>query len=117
MGENPIKVTGIQKQPQQFSTTGIKLSTLKEQNELLFNYFKTNGYKEDAIIYSSDVDKITKSADTNDNEKLSIKEAREMGLEGSRKEIRSALNQLKEIKNSELAPNVSGNYPVVINEN
>ena len=117
MGENPIKVTGIQKQPRQFSTTGIKLSTLKEQNELLFNYFKTNGYKEDAIIYSSDVDKITKSADTNDNEKLSIKEAREMGLEGSRKEIRSALNQLKEIKNSELAPNVSGNYPVVINEN
>ena len=117
MGENPIKVTGIQKQPQQFSTTGIKLSTLKEQNELLFNYFKTNGYKEDAIIYSSDVDKITKSADTNDNEKLSIKEAREMGLEGSRKEIRSALNQLKEIKNSELAPNISGNYPVVINEN
>lgn len=117
MGENPIKVTGIQKQPQQFSTTGIKLSTLKEQNELLFNYFKTNGYKEDAIIYSSDIDKITKSADTNDNEKLSIKEAREMGLEGSRKEIRSALNQLKEIKNSELAPNVSGNYPVVINEN
>lgn len=117
MGENPIKVTGIQKQPQQFSTTGIKLSTLKEQNELLFNYFKTNGYKEDAIIYSSDVDKITKSADTNDNEKLSIKEAREMGLEGSRKEIRSALNQLKEIKNSELAPNASGNYPVVINEN
>lgn len=117
MGENPIKVTGIQKQPQQFSTTGIKLSTLKEQNELLFNYFKTNGYKEDAIIYSSDVDKITKSADTNDNEKLSIKEAREMGLEGSRKEIRSALNQLKEIKNSELAPNVSGNYQVVINEN
>lgn len=117
MGENPIKVTGIQKQPQQFSTTGIKLSTLKEENELLFNYFKTNGYKEDAIIYSSDVDKITKSADTNDNEKLSIKEAREMGLEGSRKEIRSALNQLKEIKNSELAPNVSGNYPVVINEN
>lgn len=117
MGENPIKVTGIQKQPQQFSTTGIRLSTLKEQNELLFNYFKTNGYKEDAIIYSSDVDKITKSADTNDNEKLSIKEAREMGLEGSRKEIRSALNQLKEIKNSELAPNVSGNYPVVINEN
>ena len=117
MAENPIKVTGIQKQPQQFSTTGIKLSTLKEQNELLFNYFKTNGYKEDAIIYSSDVDKITKSADTNDNEKLSIKEAREMGLEGSRKEIRSALNQLKEIKNSELAPNVSGNYPVVINEN
>lgn len=117
MDENPIKVTGIQKQPQQFSTTGIKLSTLKEQNELLFNYFKTNGYKEDAIIYSSDVDKITKSADTNDNEKLSIKEAREMGLEGSRKEIRSALNQLKEIKNSELAPNVSGNYPVVINEN
>lgn len=117
MGENPIKVTGIQKQPQQFSTTGIKLSTLKEQNELLFNYFKTNGYKEDAIIYSSDVDKITKSADTNDNEKLSIKEAREMGLEGSRKEIRSALNQLKEIKNSELAPNVSGNYPVVINKN
>lgn len=117
MGENPIKVTGIQKQPQQFSTTGIKLSTLKEQNELLFNYFKTNGYKEDAIIYSSDVDKITKSADTNDNEKLSIKEAREMGLEGSRKEIRSALNQLKEIKNSELAPNVSENYPVVINEN
>ena len=56
MGENPIKVTGIQKQPKQFRTTGIKLSTLKEQNELLYNYFKTNGYKEDAIIYSSDVD-------------------------------------------------------------
>lgn len=41
MGENPIKVTGIQKQPQQFSTTGIKLSTLKEENELLFKLTAT----------------------------------------------------------------------------
>ena len=52
MGENPIKVTGIQKQPQQFSTTGINLSTLIEENELLFKYFKTIGYIYDAIIYS-----------------------------------------------------------------
>ena len=117
MGENQIKLTKVPEQPRQFSTKGIKLSSLKESNELLFNYFKNNGYKEDTTIFSTDIERLTQEADTNGNEKLSIKEARAMGLEGSRKEIRSALKQLDEIKNTELEANADGNYPITVNEN
>ncbi len=117
MDENQIKLTKVPEQAHQFSTKGVKLSSLKESNELLFNYFTKNGYKEDAIIFSTDIDKLTQEADTNGNEKLSIREARALGLEGKRKDVRSAIKQLNEIKNTELESNADGNYPITVNDN
>ena len=111
MSENPIRITGTPNPTQKFSTNGIPLEALKD-NELLFNFFKSKGYKEDAIIFSTDIEKLTQEADSNDNNKLSVKEARAMGLEGSRREIRSALKQLNEIKNTELAATVDNTYSV-----
>ena len=111
MSENPIRITGTPNPTQKFSTNGIPLEALKD-NELLFNFFKSKGYKEDAIIFSTDIEKLTQEADSNDNRKLSIKEARAMGLEGSRREIRSALKQLNEIKNTELAATVDNTYSI-----
>lgn len=116
MSEDSISITNLLNHPQQFSANGVKLSSLKETNKLLFNYFEKNGYKEDAIIYSTDIDRLKQAGDINNNEKLSIKEARKMGLEGSRKEIRSAIKQLNEIKTSELEENADGTYPVIVNE-
>lgn len=111
MSENPIRITGTPNPTQKFSTNGVPLEALKD-NELLFNFFKSKGYKEDAIIFSTDIEKLTQEADSNDNRKLSIKEARAMGLEGNRREIRSALKQLREIKNTELAATVDNTYSV-----
>lgn len=111
MSENPIRITGTPNPTQSFSSNGVTLESLKD-NKLLFDFFKSKGYKEDAIIFSTDIEKLTQEADSNDNSKLSIKEARAMGLEGNRREIRSALKQLNEIKNTELAATVDNTYSV-----
>ena len=111
MSENPIRITGTPNPTQSFSSNGVALESLKD-NKLLFDFFKSKGYKEDAIIFSTDIEKLTQEADSNDNSKLSIKEARAMGLEGNRREIRSALKQLREIKNTELAATVDNTYSV-----
>lgn len=111
MSENPIRITGTPNPTQSFSSNGVTLESLKD-NKLLFDFFKSKGYKEDAIIFSTDIEKLTQEADSNDNSKLSIKEARAMGLEGNRREIRSALKQLREIKNTELAATVDNTYSV-----
>lgn len=111
MSENPIRITGTPNPTQSFSSNGVTLESLKD-NKLLFDFFKSKGYKEDAIIFSTDIEKLTQEADSNDNNKLSIKEARAMGLEGNRREIRSALKQLREIKNTELAATVDNTYSV-----
>lgn len=116
MSENSMSIQGNNPvQKQSFSSKGVSLASLKESNELLFNYFKKQGYKEDAIIYSSDVDRMTKEFDESGNGKLSIKEARAMGLEGSRSEVRAALKQMKEIANTELKEGAF--HPVAVNEN
>ena len=116
MSENNIRLTGTPNPTQKFSTNGIPLESLKD-NELLFNFFKSKGYKEDAIIFSTDIEKFTQGADSNGNNKLSVKEARAMGLEGNRREIRSCLKQLNEIKNTELAATVDNTYSVQTGDN
>ena len=45
MNEDSISITNLLNHPQQFSANGVKLSSLKETNKLLFNYFEKNGYK------------------------------------------------------------------------
>lgn len=94
-------VGGINPLKQSFSTKGIRLSDLRD-NERLFNLFKKAGYDENSVIYSSDVDKLSLQFDADKNGKLSVKEAREMGLEGTRKEIKAAIKELENIKTSDL---------------
>ena len=104
--------------PQTFSQQGVSLKTLKEQNIILFKFFESKGFKEDAIIYSTDVENAFKSADINNNGKVSIKEARSLfGAEDSkRKDVRAALRQLEAIKTNDL-PQDAQILPVKINEN
>lgn len=117
MSENQLNVNGVNIPSQKFSANGVKMSILQQENKLLFDFLKGKGYKEDAIIYSSDVDKLVESNDTSGNNKLSIKEARAMGLEGSRKDVRSALKSLNEIKNSGYVVSDNEQYPVTVNNN
>ena len=117
MSENQLNVNGVNIPSQKFSVNGVKMSILQQENKLLFDFLKNKGYKEDAIIYSSDVDKLVEDNDTSGNNKLSIKEARAMGLEGSRKDVRSALKSLNEIKNSGYVVSDNEQYPVTVNNN
>ena len=117
MSENQLNVNGVNIPSQKFSVNGVKMSILQQENKLLFDFLKDKGYKEDAIIYSSDVDKLVEDNDTSGNDKLSIKEARAMGLEGSRKDVRSALKSLNEIKNSGYVVSDNEQYPVTVNNN
>lgn len=117
MSENQLNVNGVNIPSQKFSVNGVKMSILQQENKLLFDFLKGKGYKEDAIIYSSDVDKLVEDNDTSGNNKLSIKEARAMGLEGSRKDVRSALKSLNEIKNSGYVVSDNEQYPVTVNNN
>lgn len=117
MSENQLNVNGVNIPSQKFSANGVKMSILQQENKLLFDFLKNKGYKEDAIIYSSDVDKLVEDNDTSGNDKLSIKEARAMGLEGSRKDVRSALKSLNEIKNSGYVVSDNEQYPVTVNNN
>lgn len=117
MSENQLNVNGVNTPSQKFSVNGVKMSILQQENKLLFDFLKNKGYKEDAIIYSSDVDKLVEDNDTSGNDKLSIKEARAMGLEGSRKDVRSALKSLNEIKNSGYVVSDNEQYPVTVNNN
>lgn len=117
MSENQLNVNGVNIPSQKFSANGVKMSILQQENKLLFDFLKGKGYKEDAIIYSTDVDKLVESNDTSGNNKLSIKEARAMGLEGSRKDVRSALKSLNEIKNSGYVVSDNEQYPVTVNNN
>ena len=91
---------------QQFSQTGMKLSDIKQNNELLFNYFTKAGYKEEAVIYSSDIEKVTQQFDTDKDGKLSQKELKTMlGEDVSRSERRAARKALNAIKTNDLSSN------------
>lgn len=102
---------------QQFSTKGIKLSDLKEKNQLLFNYFKQAGLNENSYVYSTDIEKLKEAYDKNDNGKLSKKEARAIfGEDVSRKDIKKALKAMDTILTTDLD---EGKYkfPVQVSEN
>ena len=101
---------------QQFSTKGVKLSDLKEKNQLLFNYFKQAGLNENSYVYSTDIEKLKEAYDKNDNGKLSKKEAREIfGEDVSRKDIKKAIKDIDEIALTDLQD--ENFYPVKTNEN
>ena len=101
---------------QQFSTKGVKLSDLKEKNQLLFNYFKQAGLNENSYVYSTDIEKLKEAYDKNDNGKLSKKEARAIfGEDVSRKDIKKAIKAMDEIALTDLQG--ENFYPVKTNEN
>ena len=99
---------------QKFSTKGIKLSELKNQNELLFNYFKQTGLTENSYVYASDIEKLKEAYDKNKNG-FSVKEAKTMGLDGSRREIKNAIKTLETISNKDLSG--EDYFPTVVDEN
>lgn len=101
---------------QQFSTKGVKLSDLKEKNQLLFDYFKQAGFNENSYVYSTDIEKLKEAYDKNDNGKLSKKEARAIfGEDVSRKDIKKAIKAMNEISQTELQG--ENTYPVKVGEN
>ena len=101
---------------QQFSTKGMKLSDLKNQNKLLFDYFKNNGFNENSYVYSTDIEKLKEAYDKNDNGKLSKKEARAIfGEDVSRRDIKKAIKALDVIAATDLEGD--GQYPVKVNDN
>lgn len=98
---------------QQFSTKGMKLSDLKNQNKLLFDYFKNNGFNENSYVYSTDIEKLKEAYDKNDNGKLSKKEARAIfGEDVSRRDIKKAIKALDVIAATDLEGD--GQYPVKV---
>lgn len=101
---------------QQFSSKGVKLSDLKEKNQLLFDYFKQAGFNENSYVYSTDIEKLKEAYDKNDNGKLSKKEARAIfGEDVSRKDIKKAIKAMNEIALTDLQG--EDFYPVKTNEN
>ena len=101
---------------QQFSSKGVKLSDLKEKNQLLFDYFKQAGLNENSYVYSTDIEKLKEAYDKNDNGKLSKKEARAIfGEDVSRKDIKKAIKAMNEIALTDLQG--EDFYPVKTNEN
>ena len=100
---------------QQFSTKGIKLSDLKEKNQLLFNYFKQAGLNENSYVYSTDIEKLKEAYDKNDNGKLSKKEAKAIfGNDVSRRDIKRAIKAMDEIALTDLQGEHT--YPVKVGE-
>ena len=100
---------------QNFSNKGVKLETLKKENEVLFNYFKKAGYKEGSYIFESDIAKIKEAYDKNKNGELSVKEAKAMGLDGKNKDIKNAIKYLEKISATEINPDEL--VPVAVDEN
>ena len=101
---------------QQFSTKGEKLADLKNQNKLLFDYFKKAGLNENSYVYSNDIKKIKEAYDKNDNGKLSKKEARAIfGEDVSRRDIKKAIKALDVIAATDLEGD--GQYPVKVSDN
>lgn len=100
---------------QKFDQKGMKLSQLKE-NKQVYEFFKKAGLSDANYVYASDVQNVFAKFDENQNGKLSVNEARAMGLEGSRKEIKNAVKLLNEILETELneADEV---YPTKVDEN
>ncbi len=99
---------------QTFSTKGMKLSELKKNNEVLFDFFKSKGLDENSYVYSSDIEKLKQEFDNGDG-KFSKRELRKMGLDLKRSEARAVNKALQSIMDTELSED--GAYPVKVDDN
>lgn len=100
---------------QKFSQKGMQLSQLKE-NKQVYEFFKNAGLTDNNYVYASDIQNIFDKYDENDNGKLSVKEARAMGLEGSRKDIKKAVKLMNEILETQLN-DADGVFPAKVDDN
>ena len=72
----------------------VKLSDLQNVNQKLYEYFKNQNLKDDSMISLSDIETLKSKADANDNGKVSAREAKKIGIEGSRKERKAFISSL-----------------------
>ena len=100
---------------QKFNQKGMQLSQLKG-NKQVYEFFKNAGLSDANYVYASDIQNIFDKFDANDNGKLSVKEAREMGFEGSRKEVKKAVAMLNQILETQINDGQDV-YPAKVNEN
>lgn len=92
---------------------GVKLSELQKVNTKLYEYFKAQNMKDDSYVTLSDLEQLVSYTDKNRNGKISVREAKKFGFEGSRKEIKSMLLSMDTVKDK---INKSDDY-MVKNEN
>lgn len=77
---------------------GVKLSELQKVNAKLYEYFKAQNLKDDSYVTLSDLDRLISYTDKNQNGKMSVKEAKKFGFEGSRKEIKSMISSMDTVR-------------------
>ena len=100
---------------QKFSQKGMQLAQLKE-NKQVYEFFKNAGLSDGNYVYASDIQNLFGKFDKNDNGKLSVKEAKAMGLEGSRKEIKQAVKLMNEILETQIDSS-QDIYPAKVDDN
>ena len=100
---------------QKFSQKGMQLSQLKE-NKQIYEFFKKAGLSDGNYVYATDIQNLIAKFDSNENGKLSVREAKEMGLQGSRKEIKQAVKLMNDILETEINAS-QGVYPTKIDDN
>ena len=100
---------------QKFNQKGMQLSQLKE-NKQVYEFFKNAGLSDSNYVYASDIQNIFDKFDENKNGKLSVKEARELGFEGSRKEVKDAVKVLNQILETQINDGQEV-YPAKVDDN
>ena len=110
-----VKGVGQPKPQQEHSSNGMKLSDLQKTNQKLYEYFKKQNLSDDSYVFSSDIEKLKALIDKNQNSKITVKEMRKAGFEGSRKEIKALRESLNTVQNNEIKDNKP--VPVKIDDN
>lgn len=110
-----VKGVGQPNPAQTYSSKGMKLSDLQKTNAKLYEYFKKQNLSDDSYVYSSDIEKLKALIDKNQNSKITVKEMRKAGFEGSRKEIKALRESLNTVQNNEIKDNKP--VPVKIDDN
>ena len=100
---------------QKFSQKGMQLSQLKE-NKQIYEFFKKAGLSDGNYVYATDIQNLIAKFDSNENGKLSVREAKEMGLQGSRKEIKQAVKLMNEILETQIDSS-QDIYPAKVDDN
>ncbi|MDR1168243.1 MAG: hypothetical protein LBK53_05055 [Heliobacteriaceae bacterium] len=100
--------------PQKFSSHGVRLDELVE-HRVLVNFFVNIGFGGTNFIYATDVAKLKAHYDGDRDGKISLGEARQMGMQGNDKEILAALQFLDIIVSHELTAE-QDSFPLKISD-
>ncbi len=86
---------------------GMKMSDLAKTNKLLYEYFKNSGVVNDNDVVTKEfIENAKKTLDTDNSGKISVREARTKGFNGTRKEVKAAIGMLDTIANTEIGKDV-----------